>query len=168
MTTPTGPVPSVFPAYLTIVTLGVADLTRALRFYDALGWRRSASSVDGVIVWYDLGGVWLGLFPEHELAADSGLPAAPGAPAAPAAARAGAGGAATVFRGATYALNVPDRSIVDGALAAAAGAGATVTLEPVETDYGVYHACFADPDGHVWEVAHNPGFPIVEGRTVIP
>ena len=43
-----------------------------------------------------------------------------------------------------------------------------VTLPPQLTSYGVYHACFADPDGHVWEVAHNPAFPIVEGRTVIP
>jgi hypothetical protein len=107
-----------------------------------------------VITWFDLGTAWLGLFPDAELAADSGLAPPPGAPPA--------------WRGATYAINVGRREQVDGALAAAVAAGAVVTQEPLLTEYGVYHACFADPDGHMWEFAHNPGFPIVDGRTVIP
>ena len=141
-------------AGLSIVTLGVADLARSERFYAALGWRRAASSVDGVITWFDLGTAWLGLFPDAHLAADSGVPAPAGGP--------------PTWRGATYAVNVPAREDVGRAVATAVRAGAVVTVPPVTTDYGVHHACFADPDGHVWEVAHNPAFPIVDGRTVIP
>ncbi len=140
---------------LTIVTLGVADVERSARFYSALGWTHATRSVEGVIHWWDLGGVYLGVFEEASLAVDSG--------AAPDTVRSGPG-----FRGVTLALNLGSREAVDEALATALAAGATRTLEPVMTDYGVYHACFADPDGHVWEVAWNPGFPVVDGRTVIP
>jgi hypothetical protein len=143
-----------FPASLSIVTLGVADLDRALDFYTRLGWRPRSSSVPDQIAWFDLGGSYLGLFREDELAVDAGLPA----PAGP----------APAVRGATYAVNLPSRADVDQALDVALGAGARLTLAATDTDYGVYHACFADPDGHLWEVAHNPGFPIVDGRTVIP
>ena len=149
------PAPPV-PASLSIVTLGVADLGRSIRFYTDLGWRRASSSVDGVIAWFDLGTAWLGLYEDGELAADSGLP--PGS----------TGPAASPWRGATYAINVERHEQVAQAVATAAAAGAVVTVEPVTTDYGVHHACFTDPDGHVWEVAHNPGFPIVDGRTTIP
>ncbi len=147
------PGPASFPASLSILTLGVADLARSERFYAGLGWRKASSSVPGVISWFDLGSAWLGLFPDGALAADSGVPVPSGAQA---------------WRGATYAVNLPGRADVDQALAVAVRAGARVTVEPVLTEYGVYHACFADPDAHVWEVAHNPGFPIVAGRTVIP
>lgn len=141
------------PAALSIVTLGVADVERSAAFYRALGWPHASSSQAGIIHWFGLNGVWLGLFDRSALAAGSGLPASPAT-----------GG----FNGVTLAINLDSREAVDDALAAARTAGARVTLEPELTSYGVYHACFADPDGHVWEVAHNPGFPIVEGRTVIP
>jgi predicted lactoylglutathione lyase len=113
------------PGNVSIITLGVGDVEASGRFYAALGWPHSKSSVDGTIHWFDVGGV-------------------------------------------TLAVNLGSRDAVDGALASAVAAGATVTLAPMTTDYGVYHACFADPDGHVWEVAWNPGFPVVDGRTVIP
>ena len=140
---------------VSIITLGVADVGRATAFYTALGYARSASSVEGVISWFDLGGCYLGVYEEGELAVDSGF--------ARDDVRAGAG-----FRGATIAVNLGSREEVDAALASALAAGATQTLAPAMTPYEVYHACFADPDGHVWEVAWNPGFPVVDGRTVIP
>jgi catechol 2,3-dioxygenase-like lactoylglutathione lyase family enzyme len=141
------------PPALSIVTLGVADVERAASFYRALGWPHAASSQPAIIHWFGLNGVWLGLFERNALAADSGITAAPSTGA---------------FCGVTLAINLGSRDAVDTALAMAEAAGATVTLRPELTTYGVYHACFADPDGYVWEVAHNPGFPIVEGRTVIP
>jgi hypothetical protein len=140
---------------VSIITLGVADVGRATEFYTALGYARSTRSVDGDISWFDVGGCYLGVYEEGELAVDSGFDAGD--------VRAGAG-----FRGATIAVNLGSAEAVDGALAAALAAGARELLAPVMTDYEVYHACFADPDGHVWEVAWNPGFPIVDGRTVIP
>ena len=140
---------------LSIVTLGVTDLGRSEAFYDALGWQRATSSVPGVITWYGLGGVWLGLFPAEHLAADTGLPGAPRTPA---------GG----FAGVTLAMNLGSVEEVAAAVANARAAGAAVTVEPVTTDYGVHHACFTDPDAFAWEVAWNPGFPIVDGRTIIP
>lgn len=139
---------------VSIITLGVADVARATEFYTALGYVRSTASVDGVISWFDLGGCYLGVYEEGELAADSGFAADDVRP--------GPG-----FRGATVAVNLGSREEVDAALAAALAAGARQTLAPVMTGYEVYHACFTDPDGHAWEVAWNPGFPIVDGRTVI-
>ncbi len=125
---------------LSIVTLGVADLARSERFYAALGLRRAGSSVDGVISWFDVGTAWLGLFPDGDLAADSGVPVP--APAA-------GGGGAPAWRGATYAVNLPSQEAVGRAVEVAVRAGAAVTVAPTTTEYGVHHACFADPDGHV-------------------
>jgi catechol 2,3-dioxygenase-like lactoylglutathione lyase family enzyme len=140
---------------LSIITLGVADLDRSIAFYSAFGWPQAASSVPGVITWFDLGTVWLGLYPTTDLAADSGL-------------RPGAARPPGEFSGVTLAINLGSRDAVGAALDTARAAGAHVTLDVADTDYGVYHACFTDPDGHVWELAYNPGFPIVDGRTVIP
>lgn len=140
---------------VSIVTLAVADVATSTTFYTALGYPQRSSSVEGVISWFDLGGCHLGVYEEGALAVDTGYPAG--------AVRPGPG-----FRGATLAVNLPSQEAVDAALARAVAAGATPLLDPVMTEYGVYHACFTDPDGHAWEVAHNPGFPIVDGRTVIP
>jgi uncharacterized protein len=147
---------------VSIITLGVADVERSARFYDALGWPHCSASVEGVIHWFDVGGSYLGVYEALALAEDSGYDPALGV--GPSAADAGA----RAFSGVTLAVNLASRAEVDAALAAALTAGARQTLAPVTTDYGVYHACFADPDGHPWEVACNPGFPIVDGRTVIP
>jgi catechol 2,3-dioxygenase-like lactoylglutathione lyase family enzyme len=143
------------PAALSIVTLGVADVERSAAFYAGLGWSHATSSQPGTIHWFGLDGVWLGLFERAALAADSGIHVSDLAPSGS-------------FSGVTLAINLPGRAEVDRFLAAALGAGARQALAPELTPYGVYHACFADPDGHVWEVAHNPMFPIVDGRTVIP
>jgi uncharacterized protein len=140
---------------VSIVTLAVADVAGSTAFYTALGYPQRSSSVDGVISWFDLGGCYLGLYEEVALAVDTGFPAD--------AVRPGPG-----FRGATIAVNLPSVEAVDAALARAVAAGATQTLAPVMTEYGVHHACFTDPDGHAWEVAYNPGFPIVDGSTLIP
>ena len=140
---------------VSIITLGVADVERSAAFYAALGWPRATRSVAGDICWFDVGGCYLGVYGTAALAVDSGRSAADMRPAGS-------------FSGVTLAVNLGSADEVDAALARALAAGATQTLAPTMTDYEVYHACFADPDGHLWEVAWNPGFPIVDGRTVIP
>jgi len=140
--------PPDLPPQLCIVTLGVADLARAESFYSGLGWRRASSSVPDVITWYDLGGAWLGLYPTEDLAADVGLPA-----------DLRRGG----FDGVTMAIAVDDPAAVDAGLAAAVAAGGTLVKPAVAADWGGYSGYAADPDGHLWEVAHNPGFPLRPG-----
>ncbi|WP_051712025.1 VOC family protein [Streptomyces sp. NRRL S-350] len=139
-TTPDG-----FPARISIVTLGVADLDRSARFYEALGWRRSTAS-SPEIVWFRTADSVLGLFPTEELAADAGVPAT-GEPA---------------FRGVTLAVNLESPALVDAALTTAVEAGAVVVKPPVPTAWGGYSGYFEDPDGHLWELAHNPFFPFTE------
>lgn len=142
-----------FPNVLSIVTLGVADVAAAEAFYLRLGWRRAESSQPG-IAWFDLGGCWLGLFPENELAADAGV-----APAVP------TGGFARV----TLALNVTSESDVAAALRTAVAAGGTLVKPATRADWGGVSGYFADPDGHLWEIAHNPAFPIGrDGHVQIP
>ncbi|MFJ8434263.1 VOC family protein [Kitasatospora sp. NPDC094019] len=134
-----------FPARLSIVTLGVSDLDRSARFYEALGWHRSAAS-SPEIVWFRTVDSVLGLFPHEELAADAGVPSA-GEPA---------------FRGVTLAVNLESPALVDAALATAVEAGAAVVKPPAPTSWGGYSGYFEDPDGHLWELAHNPFFPFTE------
>jgi uncharacterized protein len=142
------------PAHLSIVTLGVGDLARSIAFYEALGWQRRASSVPDVIAWFGLGGTYLGLFPRDELAADAAI-AEPGP--------------APRFGGITLAINVRSDDEVLAALRTAESAGATI-LKPAEMAiFGGLSGYFADPDGHPWEVAHNPDFPLAEdGSLTIP
>ncbi|MFF2544416.1 VOC family protein [Kitasatospora sp. NPDC058063] len=137
--------PGAFPARISIVTLGVTDLDRSARFYEALGWKRSAAS-SPEIVWFRTADSALGLFPTEELAADAGLPPA-GEPS---------------FRGVTLAVNLESPALVDAALRTAVEAGAVVVKPPVPTDWGGYSGYFEDPDGHLWELAHNPFFPFTE------
>ncbi|SOB81558.1 VOC family protein [Streptomyces sp. 1331.2] len=134
-----------FPARISIVTLGVSDLDRSTAFYEALGWRRSTAS-SPEIVWFRTADSVLGLFPTEELAADAGVPAT-GEP---------------TFRGVTLAVNLESPALVDAALATAVEAGAVVVKPPVPTDWGGYSGYFEDPDGHLWELAHNPFFPFTE------
>jgi catechol 2,3-dioxygenase-like lactoylglutathione lyase family enzyme len=140
------------PARLGIVTLGVADLPRSGAFYEALGWERCTSSSDA-IAWFRTADSHIGLFPWHELAEDARLPAQPRAR----------------FGGITLAINVESPEAVGTALDAAVAAGATLLKPAIATDWGGTSGYFADPDGHPWEVAHNPFFPIdAEGRVRIP
>ncbi|MEU9132390.1 VOC family protein [Kitasatospora sp. NPDC048540] len=134
--------PSAFPARISIVTLGVADLARSAAFYEALGWQRSTAS-SPEIVWFRTADSALGLFPAEELAADAGVPS----------------GGEPSFRGVTLAVNLESPELVDAALATAVEAGATVVKPPAATGWGGYSGYFEDLDGHLWELAHNPFFP---------
>jgi catechol 2,3-dioxygenase-like lactoylglutathione lyase family enzyme len=135
---------------VSIITLGVADLARARAFYEALGWR--GQEVEQT-VFFQAGGLAVILWSHDKLAADVGLSAEP----------------PRGFAGITLAHNVRSPAEVDAVLAAAASAGATITKPAETTFYGGYAGYFTDPDGHAWEIAHNPGFTIADdGSLVLP
>ncbi len=135
---------------ISLVTLGVADLARARRFYEALGWR--GQEVEQT-VFFQAGGLAVVLWGRAALAADAGV----------------ADDGADGFGGMALAHNVRSRAEVDAVLAEASAAGAVVTRPAAETFYGGYAGCFTDPDGHVWEVAYNPGFPLgPDGAATVP
>ncbi|MDA0787527.1 MAG: VOC family protein [Proteobacteria bacterium] len=129
---------------LSLITLGVADLDRSRTFYgDGLGWTPSKLGSDAV-VFFQAAGVVFGLYGREALAADAGLPDAEG----------------SGFRGVSLAYNTRSREEVDDVLALAESAGARITKPAEEAFWGGYSGYFADPDGHLWEVAWNPGFDI--------
>jgi predicted lactoylglutathione lyase len=136
---------------LSIVTLGVADIARSRAFYERLGWR--GQEVERT-VFFQAGGMALVLWGRDDLARDSGvLGASPG----------------DGFRGVVLAQNVRSTVEVDDVVAAAKQAGGTVTRPPATTFYGGYAGCFTDPDGHVWEIAFNPGFALApDGTLTVP
>jgi catechol 2,3-dioxygenase-like lactoylglutathione lyase family enzyme len=135
---------------ISLVTLGVRDLARSRSFYEALGWR--GHEMEGT-VFYQAGGQAVVLWSRELLAADCGVDD---------------DGAAT-FSGMALAHNVRSRPEVDRLLADASAAGAEISKPAAETFYGGYAGCFRDPDGHVWEIAHNPGFALdAEGRLILP
>jgi uncharacterized protein len=138
---------------VSLITLGVRDLGHALAFYrDGLGWTPSAASV-GDVVFFQAGGVIVSLYPRHLLADDARLPDADG----------------PGFGGITIAHNVRTRDEVDVTLALAVRAGATLLKAAEDAVWGGRSGYFADPDGHAWEVAWNPHFPIGEdGITRLP
>jgi predicted lactoylglutathione lyase len=134
---------------VSLVTLGVADLARAKAFYAALGWEGKEVQAT---VFVQAGPLAIVLWGRTKLAEDSGIEDDGGS-----------------FGGMALAQNVRSRDEVDAIVAAAAAAGATVTRPPSETFYGGYAGVFRDPDGHVWEIAHNPGFTLAEdGALVLP
>ena|SRR5689334_7036600 len=135
---------------ISLVTLGVTDLARSKAFYEALGWHGTEVQET---VFVQAGPLALVLWGRDKLAADSGLVDDDGA----------------TWGGMALAHNVRSREEVDAIVAAARAAGAIVTREPAETFYGGYAGVFRDPDGHVWEVAHNPGFMLADdGSLVLP
>lgn len=135
---------------INLVTLAVADLGRSTAFYERLGWTRAVREAEGV-AFFDLNGVVLALFPRDELAADAGVAECPPAGSV------------------ALAQNLPDRASVDRALAQALAAGASPRRPAAPTSWGGYTGYFADPDGHLWEIAHNPFWPLDEnGRVVLP
>ncbi|GLY21811.1 VOC family protein [Micromonospora sp. NBRC 101691] len=135
---------------ISLITLGVADVARARAFYERLGWH--GQEVEET-VFLQAGGLAVVLWGRDNLAEDAGITD-----------RGGDG-----FGGITLAHNVRTREEVDGVLAEAADAGATITQPARETFYGGYAGCFADPDGHVWEIAHNPGFTLApDGSLTLP
>lgn len=134
-----------------LVTLGVRDLARALAFYRALGWRESSRSVEGEVAFFDLGGAVFALWDRGLLAEDSVV--------------ADGGG----WGGVTLAHNVSSPGEVDAVLAEAEKAGAIIGRPGAPTEWGGYSGIFLDPDGHPWEVAHNPGWPVDDdGHVRIP
>lgn len=147
--------PTDVPANFAIVTLGVTDLERSRKFYRGLGWEQRGDPTQG-IVWFKTSGTWVGLFGYDALAADARLEAPP-ADELPA------------YRGITLALNLPTEDAVDLAFVRVRDAGGAIVKPPERTDWGGYSGYFADPDGTLWEIACNPGFPIDEqGRIEIP
>jgi uncharacterized protein len=124
---------------ISMITLGVRDLTAAVKFYEALGLPRMDSPPE--VAFFPLNGTWLGLYGREALAADAGVAAA------------GEG-----FRAFTLAHNLPSEAEVDELIAQALAAGATLVKPPQKVFWGGYSGYFADPDGHLWEVAHNPFF----------
>jgi predicted lactoylglutathione lyase len=135
---------------ITLVTLGVDDLPRARAFYAALGWQ--GQEVEETL-FLRAGPLVLTLWSRTKLAADSGVPD---------------DGRGT-FDGVVLAQNVRSAAEVDAIVAAAADAGADVTRAPAPTFYGGYAGVFRDPDGHAWEIAFNPGFPLdADGMIVLP
>ena len=137
------------PPNFSIVTLGVADLERSAAFYRGLGWEQRGDPSAG-ITWFRTSGTWVGLFGHADLAADVGVPADP----------------PPAYRGVTLALNVGDEAAVDDALAQAVEAGARLVKAAARAEWGGYSGYFADPDGHLWEVAFAPGFPVAADGTI--
>lgn len=132
---------------ISMVTLGVADLGRARAFYEALGWSQHDSS-DDEIAFFQAGGMVFGLWDRGKLAEDTAV--------------ADKGG----WGGITLAHNVRAPVEVDAVLDEARSAGGSVTREGAETFWGGYSGVFVDPDGHAWEVAHNPFWPLEDSGAV--
>ena len=136
---------------VTLITLGVADLAAARAFYGRLGWVEHGDSQPGV-AFFQMHGAALALFGRADLAADQGRP-----------------GADLGTGAITLAQNFATEAEVDAAYAAALAAGATPLKAPEKVFWGGYSGYWADPDGHVWEVAMNPFWPLAEdGSLTLP
>ena len=140
-----------FDRRVSLITLGVANVEASAAFYEKLGWTRSSAS-QGDIVFIKLKGLALALFPRHELAKDAGVEdTVPG------------------FSGVTLAHNLETPEAVDVAFALALSAGAKRVTPPPPPPPPPPSGYFADPDGHLWELAHNPFSPLDEnGHMVLP
>ena len=135
---------------VSLITIGVAHLERSRRFYEALGWRSDSKPEEGV-VFFQSGSMVFGLWSRTELAKDSEVVDNGG------------------WGGVTLAYNVGSPAAVDWFLAKARDAGARIAREGGETFWGGYNGVFIDPDGHPWEVAHNPFWTLAEnGDVVLP
>jgi catechol 2,3-dioxygenase-like lactoylglutathione lyase family enzyme len=128
---------------VSLITLGVADLARARAFYEALGWSTGAEPGDDV-VFFQAGDMVLALWGRARLAEDSAVEDSGG------------------WGGTTLALNLGSPAEVDAAIEQARAAGARIGREPAETFWGGYSGLFLDPDGHPWEIAHNPHWRLTE------
>jgi catechol 2,3-dioxygenase-like lactoylglutathione lyase family enzyme len=132
---------------VSLVTLGVSDLARARAFYEALGWTSGAAPADDV-VFFQAGGMIVALWDRAMLAEDSVVEDSGG------------------WGGVTLAYNTRSPEEVDAVLAEAQAAGATIGRPGDETFWGGYSGVFIDPDGHPWEVAHNPSWTILDDGSV--
>ncbi|WP_374311507.1 VOC family protein [Dongia sp.] len=138
---------------VSLITLGVDDLARARRFYESgLGWKISSASNENVVFIQLAGGVGLGLFSRKSLAEDAHL------------SDAGSG-----FSGITLAQNLESKEAVDRAMDRAIAAGGKLLKKPEDVFWGGYSGYFADPEGHIWELAWNPFFPLsADGGITLP
>ena len=135
---------------LSLVTLGISDLDRAMTFYEALGWKTGAQEADDV-VFFQAGCMVVSLWDRGKLAEDSVVTDGGG------------------WGGVALAYNTGSTDEVDRVIEEARAAGATIGREPGETFYGGYSGIFIDPDGHPWEVAHNPRWTVTDdGATILP
>jgi uncharacterized protein len=132
---------------LSLVTLGVGDLGRARAFYEALGWRTGAEPGDDV-VFFQAGCMVVALWSRDRLAEDSGVQDGGG------------------WGGVTLAHNVRSPQEVDAVIEQARAAGARIARQGGETFWGGYSGAFVDPDGHPWEVAHNPRWTLLEDGSI--
>jgi catechol 2,3-dioxygenase-like lactoylglutathione lyase family enzyme len=132
---------------VSLVTLGVSDLVRARSFYEALGWTTGAGPDDDV-VFFQAGGMVLALWGRDQLAEDTVVEDRGG------------------WGGITLAHNIRSPAEVDAVLEEAAAAGATIARPGAETFWGGYSGVFLDPDGHPWEVAHNPHWTLAEDGSI--
>ena len=138
------------PARVSLVTLGVSDVARSTTFYRSLGWP-PAIEMDGFTV-FRTAGALLALYPQPDLSRDLGDDVPSGHP-----------------RRTSLAVNVESDAEVDRCVAEALAAGAGLLSAPARAEWGGYTAIVADPDGHAWEIAHNPGWPLgPEGLPRIP
>ena len=133
---------------VSLITLGVKDLSQSQQFYERLGWRRSMAKTEG-IVFFQTGGMALALYPRRELAKDANVSSEGGG-----------------FSGMTLAYNTRHREEVDSVLAQAQRAGAQLVKPAQEAFWGGYSGYFSDLDGFLWEVAWNPSFQIAEDGSV--
>lgn len=132
---------------VSVITLGVADLERSKAFYEALGWS-GQSPPDGDVVFFQAGGLVVGLWGRDQLAEDSAVSDSGG------------------WGGITLAHNVATPDEVDRILDEAEAAGATIGRRGSKAFWGGYNGVFLDPDGHPWEIAHNPYWPIADDGTI--
>jgi uncharacterized protein len=133
---------------VSLITLGVRDLERARDFYEALGWKTGAAPGDEV-VFFQAGGLVFALWGRDELAEDSSVEDSGG------------------WGGVTLAYNVGSPEEVDAVIEEARHAGAEIGREPADTFYGGYSGIFIDPDGHPWEIAHNPHWGLRDDGSVV-
>jgi uncharacterized protein len=132
---------------VSLITLGVADLERARAFYEALGWTTGAEP-GADVVFFQAGGMVVALWDRARLAEDSTVEDGGG------------------WGGVTLAYNVRSPAEVDAVIEEARAAGATIGREPAETFWGGYSGVFVDPEGHPWEVAHNPRWTVRDDGSV--
>jgi uncharacterized protein len=132
---------------LSLITLGISDLDRSRKFYEALGWKTGAAPVADV-VFFQAGGMVVALWGREKLATDSAVEVGSG------------------WGGITLAYNTRSPKEVDDVIEEARAAGATIGREPGDTFYGGYSGIFIDPDGYPWEVAHNPSWTIEQDGSI--
>lgn len=141
-------------AHVSLVTLGVRDVATAARFYERMGFVRRLRAAGNEVAFFEAGGLALALYDLAALANDAGLAATTQKP-----------GAGAI----TLAWNCASEADVDTVMALAIEAGGRCLVRAKKAAWGGYHGHFADPEGHIWEVAHNPQFPLAaDGRVTLP